>query len=72
VKALRVEPVSTQELEMIRDYGRAHEWPTLVLNGEAIIPAGRADWLDFVWLSHQQEQQRRVYEFVKFGASSRE
>ena len=41
-------------LEVIRDYGRVDEWPALVLDGEEIIPAGRADWLDFVWLSHKK------------------
>ena len=53
-----------QELELIRDYGRAHEWPALVIDAEEIIPAGRADWLDFVWLSHNKNLQRRVYEYV--------
>ena len=49
---------------MIRDYGRAHGWPAIVIKGEEIIPAGRADWLEFVWLSHKKDQQRRVYEFI--------
>ncbi len=54
-----------QELERPRDYGRRHGWPALVIDGEAIIPAGRATWLEFVWLSHQHEQQRRVYEWLR-------
>jgi hypothetical protein len=52
-------------LEVIRDYGRADEWPALVLDGEEIIPAGRADWLGFVWLSHKKDQKHRVYEFIR-------
>ncbi len=63
-KALKVEQMSMHELEVIRDYGRAREWPTLVIDGEEIIPAGRADWLDFVWLSHNKNLQCRVYEYV--------
>ncbi len=65
VEALDAEPVDMHELERIRDYGRAYQWAALVIDGEEIIPAGRADWLDFVWLSHQKEQQRRVYEYIK-------
>ena len=65
VEALGAEPVDMHELEMIRDYGRAHQWVALVIDGEEIIPAGRADWLDFVWLSHQKEQQHRVFEYIK-------
>jgi hypothetical protein len=65
VEALGAETVDMHELEMIRDYGRAHQWTALVIDGEEIIPAGRADWLDFVWLSHQKEQQRRVFEYIK-------
>jgi hypothetical protein len=64
-EAIAAEHMSMQELEMIRDYGRVYEWPALVLDGEEIIPAGRADWLDFVWLSHKQEQQRRVYDVIR-------
>jgi hypothetical protein len=30
-----------QELETIRDYGQAHEWAALVIDGEEIVPAGR-------------------------------
>jgi hypothetical protein len=65
VEALAAEPGGMHELELIRDYGRAQEWAALVIDGEEIIPAGRAHWLDFVWLSHQQEQQRRVYEWIR-------
>ncbi len=65
MQALGAEPVDMHELERIRDYGRAHQWVALVIDGEEIILAGRADWLDFVWLSHQKEQQRRVYEYIK-------
>ncbi|HEX6554684.1 MAG TPA: hypothetical protein VF026_18095 [Ktedonobacteraceae bacterium] len=65
VKAIAAETVSMHELEMIRDYGRAQEWAALVIDGEEIIPAGRAHWLDFVWLSHHNEQQRHVFEFIK-------
>ena len=53
------------ELDLIRDYGRAHDWASLVLDGEEIIPAGRAAWLNFVWLSPQKDQQRRVYEALR-------
>ncbi len=65
VEAVAAEPVGMHELELMRDYGRAQEWAALVIDGEEIIPAGRADWLDFVWLSHQNEQQRRVFEYIK-------
>jgi hypothetical protein len=54
-----------KELEMIRDYDQAYERVALVIDGEEIIPAGRADWLDFVWLSHKKNLQNRVYEFVR-------
>ena len=42
-------------LEAIRDYGQAHEWAALVIDAEEIIPAGRCNWLHFVWLSHRQD-----------------
>jgi hypothetical protein len=54
-----------QELETIRDYGQAHEWAALVINGEEMIPAGRSNWLDFVWLSQKKDQQRQVYECIR-------
>jgi hypothetical protein len=56
VEACAAESVGMHELEMIRDYGRAHEWVALVINNEEVIPAERADWLDFVWLSLQKDQ----------------
>ena len=71
-EVLVAEPVGMHELEMIRDYGRAHEWAALVIGREEIIPAGRADWLDFVWLSHKKDQQRRVFEYIKGRSQSRE
>jgi hypothetical protein len=43
------------ELVLMRDYRRGQEWAARVIDGEEIIPAGRAAWLDFVWLSHQPE-----------------
>jgi hypothetical protein len=52
-------------LEVIKDYGRAREWEALVIDGEEIIPAGRSNWLHFVWLSQQQDQQRHVYEYIR-------
>ncbi len=52
VEAGAAESVGMHELELMRDYGRAQEWAALIIDGEEIIPAGRADWLDFVWLSH--------------------
>jgi hypothetical protein len=52
------------ELDQIRDYGRAHDWASIVIDGTEIIPAGRAAWLEFVWLSSDKEQQRRVYEWI--------
>ena len=51
-------------LEAIKDYGQAAAWAALVMDGEEIIPAGRSNWLQFVWLSHKKEQQRQVYEFI--------
>ena len=65
VEACTAESVGMHELELIRDYGRAQEWAALVIGGEEIIPAGRAAWLDFVWLSHKKDQQRRVFEFIR-------
>jgi transcription initiation factor TFIIIB Brf1 subunit/transcription initiation factor TFIIB len=44
VKAWAAEPVSMHELELMRDYGRAQEWAALIIDGEEIIPAGRAHW----------------------------
>ena len=52
-------------LETIRDYSQLHEWVALVIDGEEIILTGRTDWLDFIWLSHEKEQQRRMHEFVR-------
>jgi hypothetical protein len=52
-------------LEAIKDYGQADAWAALVIDGEEIIPAGRVNWLHFVWLSQQQDQQRRVYEYMR-------
>jgi hypothetical protein len=65
VKAIAAETMSMHELELMRDYGRAQEWAALVIDGEEIIAAGRAHWLAFVWLSQQNEQQRRVYEYIR-------
>src|SRR6266446_9157520 len=52
-------------LERIKEYGQTHAWAALVIDGEEIIPAGRSNWLHFVWLSQQQDQQRRVYEYMR-------
>jgi hypothetical protein len=52
-------------LEAIKDYGQAATWAALLLDGEEIIPAGRSNWLHFVWLSQQKDQQHRVYEYVR-------
>ena len=54
-----------QELDVIGDYGQAHAWATLVIDGEEIIPAGRSNWLHFVWLSQQKDQQRHVYAYLR-------
>ncbi len=61
-----------QELEVIRNYGQTKEWAALVIDGEEIVPAGRPNWLRFVWLSQKRGQQRRADEYIKGGASSRE
>ncbi len=37
-------------LEAIKDYGQAHAWAALVIDGEEIIPVERSNWLHFVWL----------------------
>jgi len=65
VEAVAAEPFGMHELEVIRDYERAQEWAALVIGREEIVPAGRAHWLDFVWLSHKLEQQRHVYEWIR-------
>jgi hypothetical protein len=65
VEACAAETVGMHELELMRDYGRAQEWAALIIDGEEIIPAGRAHWLDFVWLSHKKDHQRRAYEFIR-------
>lgn len=52
-------------LEAIKDYGQAFAWATLLLDGEELIPAGRSNWLQFVWHSQQHDQQRRVCEYVR-------
>ena len=52
-------------LEAIKDYGQAAAWAALVMDGEEIIPAGRSNWLQFVWLSHNKEQQRHVYAYLR-------
>jgi hypothetical protein len=43
-------------LEAIGNYGRVLDWLVLAIEGVEIIPAGRVDWLDFVWLSHRNDQ----------------
>jgi hypothetical protein len=45
-----------RELDLIRDYGQAHTWTRLVIDGQEIIPTGRAAWLEFIWLSSDKEQ----------------
>jgi hypothetical protein len=52
-------------LEAIKEYGQAHAWAALVIDGEEIIPVGRSNWLHFVWLSQQQDQQLHVYEYIR-------
>jgi len=52
-------------LEAIKDYGQAYALSALVIDGEEIIPVGRSNWLQFVWLSQQQDQQRRLYEYIQ-------
>jgi len=52
-------------LEAIKDYGQVHAWAALLLDGEELIPAGRSNWLQFVWLSHNKEQQRHVYAHLR-------
>src|SRR5437588_11915807 len=54
-----------QELEVIRNDGQAHEWAALVIDGEEIGPAGRPNWLGFVWFSQWSDQQHRVYEWTR-------
>ena len=59
-------PVQTLAmLEAIKEYGQASAWAALVIDGEELIPAGRSNWLHFVWLSQQKDQQRRVYEHIR-------
>ena len=52
-------------LEAIKDYGQASACAALLIDGEEIIPAGRSNWLHFVWLSQQQDRQRHVYEYLR-------
>ena len=52
-------------LEAIKNSGQVYAWAALVIDGEEIIPAGRSNWLYFVWLSHKKEQQRRVFEYIR-------
>ena len=42
-------------LEAIKDYGQASAWMVLLHDGEELIPAGRSNWLHFVWLAQQQD-----------------
>jgi hypothetical protein len=57
--------------DVLSSHYRAHAWAALVMGGEEIIPAGRSNWLQFVWLSLNKEQQRRIYEFIE-GDNARE
>ena len=57
-------------LEAIKEYGQASAWAALLLDGEELIPAGRSNWLHFVWLSQQQDQQRRVYAYLRDRSQS--
>jgi len=59
-------PVQTLAmLEAIKEYSQASAWAALVIDGEEIISAGRSNWLHFVWLAQQQDQQHRVYEHIR-------
>jgi len=59
-------------LDAIKDYGQASAWAALLIDGEEIIAAGRSNWLQFVWLSHNKEQQRRVYAFIEADGAREE
>jgi hypothetical protein len=41
----------------MRDYGQAHEWAALVIDGEEMVSAGQPNWLRFVWLSQKKNRQ---------------
>ncbi len=49
----------------IKEYGQAHAWAALVIDREEIISAGHSNWVHFVWLSQQQDQQCYVYEYIR-------
>lgn len=57
--------VEIRRLDEIKAYGQAHDWPAFEVDGKEVIPAGRSNWLQFVWLKGQKELQRRVYAAIR-------
>ncbi len=55
----------SQQLDEIKAYGQAENWPRLEIEGVEVISAGRAAWLRFVWVSRKRDVQRRVYEYIR-------
>jgi hypothetical protein len=53
-----------RQLEAIKQYGERQGWTALLIDGVEAIPAGRAAWLRFIWLSGEREKQRQVYGYV--------
>jgi hypothetical protein len=53
-----------QQLEAIKQYGERRGWAALVIDGVEVIPAGRAAWLRFIWLSSDKQRQQQVYQYV--------
>jgi uncharacterized Zn finger protein (UPF0148 family) len=58
-----------QRLEAIKQYGERREWAALLIDEVEVIPAGRAAWLRFIWLSGAKERQQWVYDHISKDCS---
>ena len=53
-----------QMLDTIKAYVQKQQWPRLSIDGQEVVPAGRAEWLRFLWLEGKKDQHLRVYRHI--------
>lgn len=53
------------QLDVIKAYGQAHEWPAFVLEDQEVIGDGRASWLQFIWLAGSKDLKHQVYAAIQ-------
>ena len=59
-----------QMLDTIKAYVQDQQWPMLSIDGQEVVPAGRAGWLRFLWLEGKKDQHYRVYRYIRTIARS--